>query len=534
MPFVYNFPFFSIMLCLIGGIVTPFVRKGWLAQKLNMLVILGSLGMNIALLVELLITNENFVYTMGHFPAPFGNELRGGPLEALLASCFCLVMALCNLGGVDTLYKDIRPQKQYLYFLMTNLLLCSMISMIYTNDLFTGYVFIEINTIAACAIVMVKESGETTVATIRYLIMSLLGSGLFLFGMAMLYGITGHLLMEDLQESILALAATGKYAVPLTVTIGMMALSTAVKSALFPFHSWLPGAHGSATTSASSILSGLVLKAYIILLIKIIYRVFTPELLQELHISDFLLVFGIAGMIVGSVKALKERHIKRMVAYSSVSQIGYIFMGIVLNSEIGMAAAILHLLAHAFTKPMLFCSAGALVETAGHQYDMKALKGSGLKNKLAGIGFTVGGLSMIGIPLLAGFAPKLYFSEAALGSDWFRLGVVLAALAVSTVLNALYYLPMIVNLWTPKKSQEPSHGDAHGASQEGHAAQEAHGEPAAELVAGEAAVLEEAHEAPRLTVSFVVSMVVFLACNVALGVAFGPIMDMIRTGLHLL
>ena len=294
MPFVYNFPFFSIMLCLIGGIVTPFVRKGWLAQKLNMLVILGSLGMNIALLVELLITNENFVYTMGHFPAPFGNELRGGPLEALLASCFCLVMALCNLGGVDTLYKDIRPQKQYLYFLMTNLLLCSMISMIYTNDLFTGYVFIEINTIAACAIVMVKESGETTVATIRYLIMSLLGSGLFLFGMAMLYGITGHLLMEDLQESILALAATGKYAVPLTVTIGMMALSTAVKSALFPFHSWLPGAHGSATTSASSILSGLVLKAYIILLIKIIYRVFTPELLQELHISDFLLVFGIA------------------------------------------------------------------------------------------------------------------------------------------------------------------------------------------------------------------------------------------------
>ena len=85
---------------------------------------------------------------------------------------------------------------------------------------------------------------------------------------------------------------------------------------------------------------------------------FTPELLQELHISDFLLVFGIAGMIVGSVKALKERHIKRMVAYSSVSQIGYIFMGIGLNSEIGMAAAILHLLAHAFTKPMLFCSAG--------------------------------------------------------------------------------------------------------------------------------------------------------------------------------
>ena len=299
-------------------------------------------------------------YMMGHFPAPFGNEIRFGPLEAIMAISFCLVMGMSILGGLKDIYHDIRPGKQNLYFLMINLLLCSLLALIYTNDMFTAYVFIEINTLVACAIVMSKDSGETIVATIRYLIMSLLGSGLFLMGLSMLYGITGHLLMVPLQDSIKELVASGQYAIPLTVVVGLMALGIAIKSALYPFHSWLPGAHGSATTSSSAILSGLVLKGYIILLIKMVYRVFTPEIMAELQITNVLLVFGVVGMIMGSVKALKERHIKRMIAYSSVAQIGYIFMGIGLGSTVGIVASCFHILAHAFTKPMLFCSAGGL------------------------------------------------------------------------------------------------------------------------------------------------------------------------------
>ena len=136
---------------------------------------------------------------MGHWPAPWGNEIRGGPLEALMATMFCIVMGFSVLGGLGNIFEDVPKKKQYLYFLMMNLLLCSMIALIYTNDMFTAYVFIEINTLAACAIVMAKEGGETIVATIRYLIMSLLGSGLFLMGIALLYNITGHLLMESLH-----------------------------------------------------------------------------------------------------------------------------------------------------------------------------------------------------------------------------------------------------------------------------------------------------------------------------------------------
>lgn len=538
LPFVYNFPSFSILMTLMAGMVTPFIRgSGRVAQKINFGVIVVVGAMNAILLGTLLSYDggTSYTYMMGHFPAPWGNELRAGPLEALLATLFCLVMALSILGGLRDIYNDIRPKKQYLYFLMLNLLLSSLLALIYTNDLFTAYVFIEINTIAACAIVMIKDSGETIVATIRYLIMSLLGSGLFLFGVCILYNITGQLLLSSIQEALIPIFQTGQYAIPLTVVIGLMVLGVAIKSAVYPFHSWLPGAHGSSTTSSSAILSGLVLKGYLILLIKMVYRMFTPEMLSELHVTDVILIFGIAGMIIGSVKALKEKHIKRMIAYSSVAQIGYIFMGIGLGSDIGILAACYHILAHAFTKPMLFCAAGNLVNHAGHNYQIKALKGTALKSPLAGIAFTVGSLSMIGIPMFAGFVPKLFFSTGAIQSDWFRLTVVLIALAVSTILNALYYLPACVNIWTPKKRKgEDAHGghDAHG---DAHGHEDPHGHGAEEVDEEDELILhEEHHEKPKPSVSFVVSMVLFIACNFALGICYQPITDIINAGISLL
>ena len=262
-----------------------------------------------------------------------------------------------------------------------------------------------------------------------------------------------------------------------------------------------------------------------------VYRMFTPEMLSELHVTDVILIFGIAGMIIGSVKALKEKHIKRMIAYSSVAQIGYIFMGIGLGSDIGILAACYHILAHAFTKPMLFCAAGNLVNHAGHNYQIKALKGTALKSPLAGIAFTVGSLSMIGIPMFAGFVPKLFFSTGAIQSDWFRLTVVLIALAVSTILNALYYLPACVNIWTPKKRKGE---DAHG-GHDAHGHEDPHGHGAEEVDEEDELILhEEHHEKPKPSVSFVVSMVLFIACNFALGICYQPITDIINAGISLL
>ena len=136
-----------------------------------------------------------------------------------------------------------------------------MLALIYTNDLFTAYVFVEINTIAACAIVAAKDCGETVRAALRYLVMSLVGSGLVLISISLLYDLTGHLLMPDLHAAVAKLTAAGLHTRSLTVSLTLMTIGLAIKSALYPFGSWLPDAHGSATNASSAVLSSLVLNS---------------------------------------------------------------------------------------------------------------------------------------------------------------------------------------------------------------------------------------------------------------------------------
>ena len=266
MRLVENIPFFSIFIMMAGGIVTPLLGGRNRARVLH-LVLVGAVAVMSGLLLGYTADGTCFRFMMGHFPAPWGNEVRAGALEALMSLVFSLVMFLTVAANKRSLEHDIPGERAGLYYVMMNLLFSSLLALIYTNDLFTAYVFIEINTISACAIVCAKESGETVAAAIRYLIMSLVGSGLILISIALLYCQTGHLLMEPMAGAVRELASSGKDLFPLKMALVMMTSGLAVKSALYPFSSWLPGAHANATAASSSVLSGLVLKGYIILLL---------------------------------------------------------------------------------------------------------------------------------------------------------------------------------------------------------------------------------------------------------------------------
>ena len=271
LPFIYNFPFFSIILSMFSGTVSSVLNGKW-ARRLNfaVLVVVGTLS---AILLGYCVdTGESFTYMMGHFPAPWGNEIRAGMLEAFLALFFCIIMLLSIVGGRVHLLEEIAEEKENQYYILLNLLLSSLLALIYTNDLFTAYVFVEINTIAACGLIMIRGTGRTIEAAMRYIIMSALGSGLLLLGLCILYDCTGHLLMSNIKESIALVVANGEYQIPLLVAIGFICVGLAIKSALFPFHSWLPDTYGYSTVTSAAILSSLVSKGYIFLLIKIIYR----------------------------------------------------------------------------------------------------------------------------------------------------------------------------------------------------------------------------------------------------------------------
>lgn len=245
---------------------------------------------------------------------------------------------------------------------------------------------------------------------------------------------------------------------PILVIISVITVGLAIKSGLYPFHSWMPDAYGYSTISSSSILSGLVSKSYIFLLIKIFYRVFGSDLLLKSKIVNVLFVFGLIGMIMGSVGAIMARDIYRMIAYSSIAQIGYIYMGIGLGTEAGMIAAVFHILSHAATKSLLFLSAKGLTDASGRRRQYLYLRGAAFRNPLAGAAFLVGSLSMVGIPMLSGFISKLLFATAALEGSPRKVFYTLIVLAVSTVLNAVYYLHTVIHIYTPKEIPEECRG----------------------------------------------------------------------------
>ena len=177
-----------------------------------------------------------------------------------------------------------------------------------------------------------------------------------------------------------------------------------------------------------------------------IYRVFGLEVIRASKVLDILFVLGVLAMTIGSIKAINSRDLKRMIAYSSVAQIGYIYLGIGIGNDAGMVAAAFQILVHAYTKPMLFNTAGAFMDEANGSRKFKDLVGAARKNMWAGIGFAVGALSMIGIPLFAGFVVKYNLALAALATNR-RAVVALIALVISTVLNAIYYIPALMVLF---------------------------------------------------------------------------------------
>lgn len=497
MNFIENFPCFSIVLCMVAGILsTPMNGKN--AKRFTLIVVSLVTAMSAATLFYTIGEGHYFIYTMGKYGAPWGNEIRAGVLECLLATVFSIVMLCSLVGGMDLVFKDIKKEKINLYFILIDLLLSSLLAIIYTNDLFTGYVFVEINTIAACGLIMIRESGRSLIAATRYMVMSLIGSGLFLISLAMLYDITGHLLMQSAHAVLVGLEQSGAYEIPLLVIISFSTVGLAIKSGLYPFHSWMPDAYGYSTISSSSILSSLVSKSYIILLIKIFYRVIGFDTVVTSKIVNVLFVFGLIGMIMGSVSAIMAKDIYKMIAYSSVAQIGYVYMGIGLGIEAGMVAAVFHILTHALTKSLLFLSAKGLNDVSGRKRIFPALTGAAFRNPLAGAAFTVGSLSMVGVPMLAGFISKLLFATAALEASPKKVLSTLIVLAISTVLNAIYFLHTVINIYTP---------------------------------------VTETGEKKNTSVHMSLGIVFALFCLIVLNFVFGlfsqPITDMILNGIHM-
>lgn len=523
MDFLKNLPFFSIMISMFGGIICSML-KGRKARYLSYFTVGMVCAMSFILLLYVINLGDSFTYMMGHFPAPWGNEIRAGAVEALTAFVFSTVMLLSIIGGARYTDDYIEKGKQNYFYLLVNLLMGALLALIYTNDIFTGYVFLEINTIATCGLIMIKHTGKAVASAIQYMIMSLLGSGLVLIGITLLYTLTGHLLMPNIKTSIALIVEDGSYTIPLLMVIGLITVGLSIKSGLYPFHLWIPDAYSNSIPSSSAILSSLASKGYVIFLIKIYYRVIGIDSIISSKVLNVVFVFGVVAIIMGSIHATHEGDIRRMSAFSSVSHVGYIFMCIGMGTELGMAAALFHIFMHSVSKALIFLSCAGIADVSGirlsgfniqlrdangllnqlindnrekHRGRMKKLKssresrkqiaeqqdnaqvteifndnvrdiaknadiilrkpsvdsnrfddikGAAFRNKTAGFGYSIGALSMVGIPLLAGFASKMMISQASLETGA-QMPIVMISMAISTILMVIYFLRMLIQIY---------------------------------------------------------------------------------------
>lgn len=434
-----HLPILMIVLCLLSAFLIPLLGK--VVPKLVGPMVRIVLAINTVFTTAMLwYVNNNgaFQYYLGNWESPWGIALSVDYLAIFMLFVINLISFLILVYADQDLKHEIDPGLDPWYYTLFILLVGAMSALALSNDLFNIFVFTEITTITACGIIAIKSTKMCVEASLKYLLLSTLGSGLILLGIALIYMVTGHFNLDYIAIELPTAMAI--YPLNILVSLALFLVGFGLKSALFPLHVWLPDAHSSAPTPSSAILSGVVVKIYAIVLLRLIFTVYGLDIFTYIPIAEILLVMSTLAIFAGSLFAIAQDDIKRMLAFSSVAQIGYIFLGIALINQNGVSGGILHIANHAMMKSLLFLTAGAIIYKTGIR-KIKDLEGIGFKMPITMILFSIGALSMVGIPGFNGFISKYYLVLGALDAHkpFYALVIIL-----SSLLNAVYYLPIVI------------------------------------------------------------------------------------------
>lgn len=445
--FSNNLPALGIILLLMTAYLLPLLAAKHIraSQAIASAVLALVAGFSTLLFRQALNSGPVF-YSMGGWEAPWGIEIAITPLSSFVMLVVSGISALVILS-LPGEQREWNSRKSGWYITLVLLLVAALMGITMSNDLFNLYVFSEVSTLAACALVAAKKDRNSTDASFKYLMLGALGSGFVLFAIGITYVVTGHL---NLSFAAAVFAASELHPIIPWVISSFFMVGFGIKAGLFPLHVWLPDAHSSAPSTASALLSGVVVKVYAVAMARVFFGLFGLETLDAMGVSEMVRLLAALSIIIGSIFALVQSDIKRMLAYSTVAQIGYIFLGLGLGA-VGIAAALYHILAHGLMKAILFLTAGKAIDYRGSR-QIRGFDGLGKIMPGPMLAFTAAAMSMIGLPMLAGFATKWYLFNAGLGAGIYWVPVLII---ISGLLNAGYFLPIIWRVWfSPAETEE--------------------------------------------------------------------------------
>ncbi|MBN2372605.1 hypothetical protein JXL19_02300 [bacterium] len=378
---------------------------------------------------------------------PIGIVLRTDIFGAIMLLLITGLGLLAAVYSIPYVHHEITDARHTHYYTLFMLMLAGMTGIVMTGDIFNFYVFFEIASLSSYALVSITGKAESLEATFKYLLVGALSSIFIVFGIGLLFNATGTLNMQYASRQVTRIMTSGpdSYIYPfrylIFASLALLVMGFSIKAALFPGHAWLADAHPVAPSSISALLSGLVIKATgIYPLVRFLFGVFV---IQEGHYGSLLrplfLTVSIVTMFGGSFFAIAQTKLKRMLAFSTIAQVGYIMFGIALITEMGIAASILHIINHAIVKGMLFLVSGIIIYQTGIT-DIADMGKLSYKMPITMLCFTVGACSMVGVPPLSGFMSKWVLANAA-----FKAGLpfLIVFLLLSSLLNAVYYFRVV-------------------------------------------------------------------------------------------
>ena len=431
---------FSVLLPLIGApacAMLPGRRLPWL---LCLIVVPGSLviaGMTLDAALD-----APLQYAFGNWPPPIGIAYRVDAANAFVAVLLAGI-ATALLPWARRSVNDDVPDRQGPFYALFLLALAGLMGITMTGDVFNVFVFLEISSLASYGLIAYGRDRRALLAAFRYLIMGTVGATFLLIGIGFLYIMTGTLNMVDLAERLPAVADTRT----IDVALAFIIVGLALKLALVPLHLWLPAAYTYAPSFVSAFLAATATKVALYVMLRFIYTVFQPDLaFVILPLAPILLALALAAMLSGSWKALFQEDAKRVLAYSSIAQIGYMVLGVGLVTAAGLTASLLHMFNHGLIKAALFMGLGTVAYQAG-SVRISRMRGLGREMPWTFTALALAGLSLVGLPPTAGFISKWYLINAALdaGQPWLVAAVLIASLMavvyVGRVLEAAFMQP---------------------------------------------------------------------------------------------
>ena len=381
-------------------------------------------------------------YELGGWAPPWGIEYRIDAMNALVALTVAGIAAITLPYALRTVEKEIPRHQTSLFYATFLLCVVGLLGITQTGDVFNLFVFLEISSLSSYVLVAMGKQRRALTAAYQYLIMGSIGATFLLIGIGLVYAETGTLNMQDLHLRLQPILDHR------TVHTGFVfiVVGIALKLALFPLHLWLPNAYKYSPSAISVFLSATATKVAVYIMLRMVFTVFSSDFLKITPTETIFLLLGVFGVIIASFAAIHQNDIKRILAYSSIAQIGYMVLGMGFASALGVTATLVHVFNHALIKGALFMAAGAIVYRVGST-KFENLHGLGRQMPWTFAAIFISGLSLIGIPGTAGFISKWYFVLAALEQQyWFvalviLLGSLLSMVYMWKIIEVLFFRP---------------------------------------------------------------------------------------------